>query len=171
MRKFHFHPAKLIQLCFEFRTIYFFNSAFSRLVETRLHELTLEHRAMIGPEVMQAVAETKEALEEHRRIVASEPPIISTHSPDCHDHEQCSNDWYAVWWNGMGRFLLDGRNPLSYDEAFRRFEVLKFGRMGDGCKDDMLKLVKDGLGFAHGYTCVDSVTSRLLNKLELETSA
>ena len=166
--KYHFHPAELIQLCFEFKTNVFFESAFARLVDTRLYELTKEHKQMIGPQVYHAVAETKEILDEHRRIVACEPPIIHTHASDCCDHSQCNNDWYGVWWNGMGRYILDGRNPLSFEEAFKRFEVLKFGRMSDNCKKDMLKLVKGGLGFSHSYSCIKDIGDRLAETLEVD---
>ena len=167
-RKYHFHPAQLIQLCYEFKTPVFFESAFSRLVETRFHELTAEHKQMMGPQVFQAVAETKEILDEHKRIIACEPPIITTHARDCHDHNKCNDDWYAVWWNGMGRLILDGRNPLTFDEAFKRFEVLKFGRMSDGCKKDMLRLVKGGMGFSHSFTCIQSIGSKLAATLDVE---
>jgi hypothetical protein len=169
-RRWHFHPAQLIQLCFEFKIRTFFEFAFAQLVGLRFHELTVEHRKMIGPQVLLAVAEVKEALNEHKHIIAAEPPIITFHASDCRDPTRCNEDWYAIWWNGMGRFLLDGRNPLSYDEAVKRFEILDFGEMGDGCKRDMLTVVKDGVGFRHANRCVEVVGTQLAESLFTSTA-
>jgi hypothetical protein len=123
---------------------------------------------MVGARVLQKVAELKEILEEHRRIVASEPPAITTHADDCGDNTQCDDDWYAVWWNGMARFILDGRNPLTYSEAFERFKVLKFGKMGQGCKDGMLKLVEKGHGFRHADRSVENVGALLAETINVQ---
>ena len=120
---------------------------------------------MIGPNVLQAVADVKEVLKEHNWIVATELPIITSHAADCGNPERCGEDWYAVWWNGMGRFLLDGWNPLKYDDALKRFEGLEFGEMGYRCKKDMLALVKEGFAFRHAYHCVKSVGAQLAEKL------
>jgi hypothetical protein len=164
-RRYYFHPAQLIQLCFDFNISTFFEFAFAQLTGLPLHQLTLEHRTMIGPKVFQAVADVKEALDEHRRIVAAEPPVITMHASDCVNHSRCNEDWYAIWWNGMGRFLLDGRNPLSYDEALKQFELLDFSEMGAGCKHDMLRVVKGGEGFRHANRRAEAVASQLAQAL------
>lgn len=51
----------------------------------------------------------------------------------------------------MARFMLDGRTPLNYDEALKRFELLHFGEMSDGCRSAMLELVREGEGFRRYY--------------------
>jgi hypothetical protein len=131
--------------------------------------MTTEHKLLIGPRVLQVIAETKEIVEEQKRIVACEPPIIRTHDSSCLNADHCNDDWYAAWWNGMGRLILDGRNPLSFEEAFKRFEILKFGRMGEGCKKEMLKLVKAGFGFSHCDACVEAVGKRLVATIQEDT--
>jgi|ERR1700722_329873 len=164
-RKWNFNPAHLIQLCFEFNTQLFFVHAFSRLVKTSLLKFRPEDKAMMGPIVYHAVAEVRESLDDHRRTIACEAPIITSHAYDCINHEQCNDDWYAVWWNGMARYLLDGRHPLSYDEAFKRFELLEFGMMGPGCKQSMLALVREGAAFRHNTRFVETTGMHLLEKL------
>jgi hypothetical protein len=167
-RKWHFHPAQLIHLCFKFRISVFFESAFARLVDIPFRELTPDQKELITPAVFYALAEVKESLELHKHIIAAEPPPIINHAPDCPNPKRCSADWYAVWWNGMARFILDGRNPLTYDEAFKRFEILGFGEMGHGCKKDMLALVKGGNGFRHAQYTVDVAGARLAASLSSE---
>jgi hypothetical protein len=164
-RKWTFHPALLIQAGLEFNNREFFVTGFRRLVQLRFHELTLEHKRMLGPTVFQAMAEVKEVLDEHKRVVAAEPPAVTYHADDCPSHQRCKEDWFAVWWNGMARYLLDGRNPLGYDDAVRRFENLQFGDMGEGCKKHMLDMVKGGSGFRHATQCVEDVCSKLADTM------
>jgi hypothetical protein len=98
----------------------------------------------VPSQVFVVVAQLRDILEEHRRIIAAEPPSIVKHAEDCTNAQDCSRDWYTVWWSGMGRMLLDGRNPLSFEEALKRFEHLQFGEMAEGCKAEMLSIVKEG---------------------------
>jgi len=65
----------------------------------------------------------------------------------------------------MGRFLLDGRNPLEYEEALQRFEKLEFGEMGAGCKESMLSLVKDPSVLVQATRCVSVAGDRLAETL------
>jgi hypothetical protein len=51
----------------------------------------------------------------------------------------------------MARFLLDGRNPLSYDDAFKRFQLLQFGKVSNSCKLGMFQFINKGEGFMRGY--------------------
>jgi len=37
----------------------------------------------------------------------------------------------------MGRLLLDAWNPQPFDDAFKRFKSLEFGRVADDCKNVM----------------------------------
>jgi hypothetical protein len=62
-----------------------------------------------------------------------------------------------VEWNGW--------NPLSYDEALKWFELLDFGEMGQGCKQDMLLVVEGGDGFWHANHHVEGVGSQLVQSL------
>jgi hypothetical protein len=64
----------------------------------------------------------------------------------------CAQDWLAVWGNGMGRFLLDGRHLLSYDDAFKRFQLLQFGEVSNSCKLGMFHFINEGEGFMREYT-------------------
>jgi hypothetical protein len=167
-RKWHFTPCELIYVCVEFNTKQLFVGTFQRLVETNLYELSIEDVSRITHTVFVALARLREILEEHRRIIATEPPSIISHAEDCVDNLRCSQDWYSIWWNGMGRCLLDGRNPLSFDEAFKRFELLHFGGMGEGCKKAMLGLIKDGCGFGYGDRYTLEVATYLANSLIVE---
>jgi hypothetical protein len=65
----------------------------------------------------------------------------------------------------MGRFLLDGRNPLSWDVAVSRFQALQFGMMGEGCKDSVMSLVRERTAFAHAERLVNDVGKHLAGTL------
>jgi hypothetical protein len=41
----------------------------------------------------------------------------------------------------MGRFLLDGRNPQSWDDAVARFRTLQYGSMADSCRERVMGVV------------------------------
>jgi hypothetical protein len=167
-RKYHFNPADLIQLCREFNTRSLFMVAFQRLVDKKLYEITEADVLKMGNTVFIAIAQLRDVLEEHRHIVATEPPMIAKHVEDCNNPVRCAQDWYAIWWNGMGRFLLDGRCTLTFEEAFKCFEGLQFGQMAEGCKSAMLQLVKDSDAFLHGRLYVKEVATRLVNTLIME---
>ncbi|KAJ7736623.1 hypothetical protein B0H14DRAFT_2408323, partial [Mycena olivaceomarginata] len=92
----------------------------------------------IGFMVYVALSRLKEAIWQHKCILASEEPEFDpvdgpAHSPDCIDNDVCAGDWHAVWWNGMGRFLFDGRNPLTWTDSLQQFERMEFGQMHPGC--------------------------------------
>ena len=95
----------------------------------------------------------KEASETHRRAIATEPPRV-LHAPACVNETLCEQHWRGTWWNGMGRFLMDGRSKLSFDEALSRFMPMNFGEMGAECKQATLKFVQDGDGFDHARELV-----------------
>lgn len=167
--RFRYHPAELISCCLRFEnntaTRAMFCGAFKRLAGYNLREISPVHERLIGPVVFSALARVLHAVDEHRQIVAAEPPAIDIHTPNCVDHKLCEQDWRGIWWNGMGRFLLDGRNPLPWDAAMSRFQTLQFGRMGEGCKDHVMSMVRDGTAFVHAETLVFDVGNHLARML------
>ncbi|KAJ7229445.1 hypothetical protein C8J57DRAFT_1251855 [Mycena rebaudengoi] len=106
-----------------------------------------------------------EALQEHRRIVSTEEPPIKEHTNDYQNNSACNRDWHAARWNEIGRFLLDGRHPLTWTEGIERFEKFEFGEMGQGCQTKMLDFVCGGEGYAHGYSMTDAVAKQLMNSI------
>ncbi|EGO25495.1 hypothetical protein SERLADRAFT_437231 [Serpula lacrymans var. lacrymans S7.9] len=87
------------------------------------------HRTQFGHSVFVALANLRKILDEHRRMVACELPEINEHALDCSNQDLCSADWWQAWWNGMGRFLLDGRYPMPYKEAAQRFQRNPFEQL------------------------------------------
>ena len=124
--------------------------------------------ARLGPDIFSSLALAKAVLDEHCRIVAAEEPHILTHTDDCQLPSACEADWHGVWWNGMGRYLLDGRNPQPYDDAVRRFKSeMEFGCMGKGCKEAMFQLIDEGTAFKRADYFIDELCDRLLAKLHM----
>ncbi|KAF8547669.1 hypothetical protein OG21DRAFT_1424357, partial [Imleria badia] len=142
--------------------------AFRGLINIPLTQLTKTHHSMIGSDVFKSLALVKAVLDEHCRIIAAEEPRILTHADDCQDPPACKADWHGVWWNGMGQYLLDGRNPQPYDEAVRCFKLeMEFGRMGRGCKEGMFRLIDEGSAFKHADHFIDKLCNQLVTKLHL----
>ena len=133
-----------------------------------LTQLTKGQRALIGPDIVISVALAKSVLDEHCRIITAEEPRIISHADDCQDPSACETDWHGVWWNGMGRYLLDGRNPQPYDAAIRRFKLeMQFGRVGKGCKEKMFRLLEDGAAFKRAELFVDELCDYLIKELHI----
>jgi len=163
-----FHSAELMELAITYRLPNLFRMAFKGLTERSLIQLTKPQRAMIGQDVFMSLALAKTVLDEHCRIVAAEEPRISAHADDCQDPSSCEMDWHCVWWNGMGRLLLDGRNPQPYDDAVKCFKSeVQFGRMGRGCRDMMFQVLDEGEAFKHADHFVDDLCDRLIKDLHL----
>jgi hypothetical protein len=91
----------------------------------------------MGNEVFIALVYTKEILNDHHHTVLVEEPPILLHVEDCKDYQACKQDWYAIWWNGMGRFLFDGRNPQLYNRAINCFKEMQFGHVSPSCEEKM----------------------------------
>ncbi|KAJ7668978.1 hypothetical protein B0H17DRAFT_949562, partial [Mycena rosella] len=165
-RSWGFSPSLLIRISFEHNTRLLFNSAFHRLATTCLRDLTSEDFKNRGVEIYVALATVKVDVQCHRQVVAAEPAVIDELlATTCSDKVACACDWHAVWWNGMGRFLLDGHNPLSWTVSIERFEGMEFGEMGAECKVKMLKLVRTGDVYAHSYNLITGVAAQLMQDI------
>ncbi|KAJ6479153.1 hypothetical protein C8R45DRAFT_832985, partial [Mycena sanguinolenta] len=165
-RYWRFPAAQLIYLCYEYGTKTLFSMAFQRLVALPLRSLTQTDLEWLGFPVYVALARVKEAIQEHKCIMAAEEPVFSRdhrpHSPDCHDNAACSEDWHCAWWNGIGRPLLDGRNPLTWTDAVQQFfEMRDFGRMNESCKAVMFTVVNHATANSHIYEMTDVAIRRL----------
>ncbi|KAF8952072.1 hypothetical protein BDZ97DRAFT_2077812 [Flammula alnicola] len=162
---FSFEPSELIGLSYQYHTRVFFRGAFERLVKTPFHSLSDEEVKIIGFENLFIIAKVKESVQEHHRIMATEPAQIRHHR-DCANNARCEEDWYAIWWNGIGRLLLDGRNVLPWDEVVSRFEKLSFGEVGEGCRRETINQLKLGEGYRHGDTLMRKVGDELAMKIK-----
>ncbi|OAX31896.1 hypothetical protein K503DRAFT_787545 [Rhizopogon vinicolor AM-OR11-026] len=165
-----FHPSQLITLAIKYHIHDIFPPAFKRLVDTPIIQLTAHHRELLGTTVFTTFVYVQAALEQHRRIVAAEEPRILVHASDCQEPAGCNEDWHAIWWNGMGRFLLDGRNPQPYCEAVKRFKDMEFGRVSRGCKELMFKIIDQGAAFNHADQFIEEACNRLVEQLIFDTS-
>ncbi|KAG8213609.1 hypothetical protein J3R82DRAFT_10293, partial [Butyriboletus roseoflavus] len=85
------------------------------LVKARFDNLPSDEYNMVGSVVWATVLKAKEHIQLHCHIVACEPPPM-VHVTACTNIDQCVVDWKQLWWNGMGHFLLDGRNPQPYKD-------------------------------------------------------
>jgi hypothetical protein len=142
-----------------------FCDAFKRLAEIPLREITDSHEKLISTMVFNKFARVSQMVDEHQRILTMEPPPVDIHAPDCVDPGQCEADWQAVWWNGMGRFLLDGQNPQSWDMAVEQFQLLQFSKMAEGCKKHVMAIVLQWTGFTHAETLVSNLGALLADVL------
>ncbi|KAI6008895.1 hypothetical protein F5J12DRAFT_688222, partial [Pisolithus orientalis] len=94
------------------------------------------HCVWMGMDTYLTYVYVRSHLDEYICMVTAEfPPIV--HSSSCQDHKGCAEDWAAVWWNGMGQLLLDGKNPWCLDKAIDHFKGLQFGQVGVDCKRHM----------------------------------
>ena len=164
-RGYIFHPSKLIYFSTEYNLPILFNRGFSRLCAIPLAKLKECHCLQLRSDVLAAYIRVMGRLDEHRRMVASEPPEMQ-HSKACQDLSGCSEDWRIVWWNGMGRLLLDARNPHSYEDAMSRFKTLKFGWVTGACKQNMFDNVIDpSIPSYRSHSLVKHAQDRLYSKL------
>ncbi|KAI6149663.1 hypothetical protein BKA82DRAFT_161407, partial [Pisolithus tinctorius] len=135
-RVYFFHPSELIYLGIKYKIQAIFKRGFTRLCKVLLTKIKKPHCVWMGMDTYVAYVYVRSHLDEYIHTVAAEfPPIV--HSSSCQDHKGCAEDWAAVWWNGMGQLLLDGRNPWHLDEAIDHFKGLQFGQVSVDCKRHM----------------------------------
>lgn len=141
-RPFIFHPSELIYFGTEYDIPPLLGCGFTQLCEIPLIKIKKCHCLLMRSEVFATYIQVKTCLDKHCHMIAGEPPEMQ-HSNDCQDLVACSEDWQAIWWNGMGWLLLDARNPHSYDDALECFKSLWFGRVTEACKLYMFDNVID----------------------------
>jgi hypothetical protein len=144
--RFRADPVDLISLACRYRIDGWIEPMFRRLVDTPLQDISLAKARKLPLEIIYGLMQVHAAVGEHYRLIAAEPPPL-VHGENCPSNKRCADDWYATWWNGMGRFLLDARHPLGWKEAVRRLEHLQFGGMGKDCLEMALKVVREGHAF------------------------
>lgn len=156
--------SRLLSVAREYNISKLFIFAFERLVKERLNALTSQDYTEIGPAALAAILEAQDTIRLHRHIVACEPPPM-VHAVACTSAEQCAGDWKQLWWNGIGRFLLDGRNPQPYNDAFRRFEEMEIGAVTLECWRAMISTVKGRAAFRHEQAFIDRAAKHLAGQL------
>lgn len=166
--RFAYHPAELVHLGCQFNVSKLFLCGFKYLLAIPMKDIRKEHRYLLGSDVFVALVYGKALLDDHTRFVACEEPEMLTHADDCQDSVGCREDWHAIWWNGMGRFLLDARNPQPFEDAVDRFRELKFGRMSPGCKQMMFDVLKHGVAFRHADVFITGICNGLVAQLRLD---
>ncbi|KAJ6458267.1 hypothetical protein C8R45DRAFT_1110177 [Mycena sanguinolenta] len=113
-RSYFLPAAQLVHIGFHYGSKTLFDLGFRMLVTVPLRELTDQHLNWMGFRAYVALARLKEAIQQHRFILASEKPQFHTaessfgsfilhesvvHSPLCANNQECGEDWHAVWWN------------------------------------------------------------------------
>ncbi|KAG1775033.1 hypothetical protein EV702DRAFT_973803 [Suillus placidus] len=129
------------------------------------------HWELMGHKVFLNIFYVQAALDHHRQIVAAEELEILMHLNDCQDPTGCSEDWHAIWWNGMGWFLLDGRNPQPYSDAIKCLKELSLGQVSEGCKELMFKILDEGTMFHHTEHFVSEAFRFLIERFAVSTQA
>ena len=62
----------------------------------------------------------------------------------------------------MGRFLLDGRNSLSFDDAMRQFQEFEYGSVFLDCWKQMLDFCRKGKAFTHECKLINNTCKELV---------
>ncbi|KAH0836637.1 hypothetical protein J3R83DRAFT_8355 [Lanmaoa asiatica] len=166
-KRYTYHPAELVEIGRIFKDPKIFKRGFDFLLRIPIREISGDHRRMIGYDAFIAFVYAKAVLEDHCKLIATREPVILAHAKDCRNPAACREDWHAVWWNGMGRFLLDAVNPQTFTDAVTRFREMQFGRMGVGCRQQMLQLLDDGVGFRHADILIADVCQGLVDDLKI----
>ncbi|KAJ7629234.1 hypothetical protein DFH06DRAFT_1141232 [Mycena polygramma] len=201
LRSWSFPAAQLVSLSYKYKTKVWFVGAFDRLVATDLRALTAQDLEWLDFSLYVVLARLKEAVDQHRRILAAEPPLFEAdpepepeaeseseepsiydtffgkrpvdstnpgipHSRDCTDHTTCAQDWYTAWWHGMGRFLQDGRTPLTYTDAMRQFEKMEFGNMNLACRIKIFESIRLEKGNNYVYAMVQETCKELMKEIK-----
>ncbi|KAG1886262.1 hypothetical protein F4604DRAFT_1572178, partial [Suillus subluteus] len=123
-----------------------------------------------GSVVWNTMFKVKERLNVHHRIIACEtPPMV--HVGTCTKQNRCEEDWKQLWWNRMGRFLLDGRNPQPYKDAVERFEKLDIGEINLDCWRAVLYIVKAQSAFDHERKLITCMADDLTKYLIVEPTS
>ncbi|KAI6039790.1 hypothetical protein EDC04DRAFT_1613116 [Pisolithus marmoratus] len=159
------HAAELVHLGIEYKIRTVFEKGFSRLCDIPILEFDTSHRLLVGMDVYISYIYTRVRLDYFIRSVAVRYPPVE-HADSCCDHQGCAEDWAAVWWNGMGRLLLDATHPQTFAKALAFFKRMRFGRVGKDCKKHMFsKVLHINLPAIHSAQFVSSVGDRLVEKL------
>jgi len=140
---FCFEAVELLEACYKHNTRYFFKEVFQRLAERSLSTLTINEVERIRISTYIGLVMVRERITEHIHCIVTVPPPVKHHS-NCTDIVSCEFDFKAVWWNVMGRLLLDAHYSMFWipEDAVKEFEKSSFGRMGRGCVMTMMDFIR-----------------------------
>ncbi|KAG2120486.1 uncharacterized protein F5147DRAFT_562476 [Suillus discolor] len=166
-QRYSLEPTQLISLALKYNVKEILPHAIERLVSARINDISDDEFRAVGSVVWNTMFKVKERLDVHRRIIACEaPPMV--HAGTCTKQKLCEDDWKQLWWNGMGRFLLDGRNPQPYKDAVERFEKLDIGEINLDCWKAVLYIVKARSAFDHERKLITRTADDLVKYLIVE---
>ncbi|KII85216.1 hypothetical protein PLICRDRAFT_178954 [Plicaturopsis crispa FD-325 SS-3] len=151
-KRYYIGAVDMVDYAREFSIRAWLEFGFASLIDisnTSYQQLSEDHFLRLGMPFVARMCYARESLERHLRIVACEPPSF-THAPDCTSNMQCDEDWRAVWWNIMGRCLLDGRAPKTWEGAVERLTGSEFGNMPYACVQAGMNVVRGGKAFHVG---------------------
>ncbi len=138
---------------------------FERLLVKPFSDLKFEDAQSIGLEGLLIVAKAKENIHLHLHNIACNAPHIK-HGDACINNTACDEDWNAVWWNIMGRNLLDAEHPVSWGESSRRLRQSEFGRMGHQCRDQIMNRVTSDMTPFRGNEIRDHAAQKFIDLIE-----
>jgi hypothetical protein len=83
---------------------------------------------------MVAIAKTKDALNEHRKLLARFPPPVQ-HSNLCSgsNRNRCKEAYEELWWKHVGKALLDPNLPVRFWKVPDVLDGIRCNNMGEGC--------------------------------------
>ncbi|KAI9572555.1 hypothetical protein HD554DRAFT_2293327 [Boletus coccyginus] len=94
--RYNLHPVEIIGLGTTFKMEKAFKWGFKCLLEMPIEDISKQHRLMIGGDVFVALVYMKSVIDKHCCIIAIEEPIILSHTYDCPNPKECSEDWHAI---------------------------------------------------------------------------
>lgn len=159
-----FPPADCLRFAQQYHIQGLVKRAFERLLKKTINSIQDEDCEKMGFRVYRELTKIKEAIDVHRRILTTEPPRIHCHDRSCFRPELCEAHWEDAWWNGMGRFLMDPYQTMTFECALEHFERLQFGEMGEKCKEALFKRIRDRR--LRVFAEVEKLTDKAVDRLE-----
>jgi hypothetical protein len=103
----------LLELACTHRVDKWLKDAIKQLVCCRLTSFTKEETEKIGVCTMLAIGKTRDALNEHHKLLARFPYPVQ-HSNKCTglNHNRCKEVYQELWWKHVGKALIDPNVPL-----------------------------------------------------------
>lgn len=134
------------------------------MIEDRLLSIPADQLALLDDTFYKSFTMVKAEYDAHIAKFSLESPIV-VHSETCRDYDRCAADWHQAWYNIVGTALQNGRNPLMWEDAFKRLEKGNFGAMDPGCVAKMLEVANDSEPIVRGRRWVKEQAKELAAKV------
>jgi hypothetical protein len=153
-------PSRRLELARQYSIHEWVPGAVDEIFQGKLADLNDLDLARMGVKVYSIIAKGMERLHiEIKRTANVEPPMTLDPDWQCTKHNMCVATWKRLWWDRIGRKLLQPDTPIKTTEILAEVKRLSNKDLNEKCRLDMVRDIEHAVVFVDQRVIAGVVTS------------